>query len=325
MRPSAARLLLVVLFTLTPTGTQIQAQGPTAGAPAVASATGGADPWGFDDEAAEGWGDVLRPQVIALATLAGFIALALTGFVQKSVTLKYVTLAIAVGYMGFFKNYVISVVNIFGLIDWNLPIVKYNLAWYVFALFTVLSTIVWGRLYCGRICAFGALTQLMDEVTPTRLRIDLPPQVDRRAVWIRYVVLAVTVAYFIGTKDLSVYRYVEPFWMFGLFGTTGMWIALATLLLATVFVRNVYCRFLCPVGAALSVLSNLTVLRIRRWSECSTCGKCEKACSVGAIRGPGILAAECVRCDECERLYRDTERCPHWLIAKRRADMESVG
>jgi len=45
---------------------------------------------------------------------------------------------------------------------------------------------------------------------------------------------------------------------------------LGVLLLATVFVRNLYCRFLCPVGAALGILSNLTVFRIKRWSECNT-------------------------------------------------------
>ena len=64
-------------------------------------------------------------------------------------------------------------------------------------------------------------------------------------------------------------RYVEPFWMFSLFGTPAMWIGLAVLLVATVFVRNLYCRFLCPVGATLGLISQVTtVFRIKRWSEC---------------------------------------------------------
>ena len=58
---------------------------------------------------------------------------------------------------------------------------------------------------------------------------------------------------FSSTRDISAYRYVEPFWMFTLKATTGLWIALGVLLVATVFVRNLYCRFLCPVGALLGL------------------------------------------------------------------------
>ena len=102
--------------------------------------------------------------------------------------------------------------------------------------------------------------------------------------------------------------------MFGLFGTTIMWSLLAVLLAVTLFVRNVYCRFLCPVGATLGLMSYLTVFKIKRWSECNTCKMCQKTCQWGAIEGPRILVTECVRCDDCERLYADTQKCPHWRI-----------
>jgi polyferredoxin len=159
----------------------------------------------------------------------------------------------------------------------------------------------------------------MDTVVPNRLRVEVPPAIERRAAWIKYGLLVVVVLYFVLTKDLGVYRYVEPFWMFGLFGTTAMWVGLGVLLLATVFVRNLYCRFLCPVGAALGILSNLTLFRIKRWSECKTCKICEKTCEWGAIRGPKIIASECVRCDDCERLYLDQQKCPHWIILRRKS------
>ncbi|MBI3493415.1 MAG: 4Fe-4S binding protein, partial [Acidobacteria bacterium] len=105
-----------------------------------------------------------------------------------------------------------------------------------------------------------------------------------------------------------------------LFGTTTMWIGLAVLLVATVFVRNLYCRFLCPVGALLGVISTLTVFKIKRWSECNTCKICEKTREWGAIRGPVIVKTECVRCDDCERLYFDQQKCPHWIILRRKSD-----
>ena len=271
-------------------------------------------------EAVETWPDILGPQALDLALLAAFVALALVSFFRKSVRLKYVTLAAAVGYMGFVKSRLVSVVDLFAVADLNLPVFKYNLAWYLLSFFVLASTVLWGRLYCGRICAFGALTQLMDTVVPPRLRIDVPIKLEQRASLIKYGLLVAVLVYFVATRDVSVYRYVEPFWMFSLFGTTPMWIGLAVLLVATVFVRNLYCRFLCPVGALLGVISKLTVFKIKRWSECNSCKICEKTGEWGAIRGPKIIESECVRCDDCERLYLDQQKCPHWIILRRKSE-----
>jgi MinD superfamily P-loop ATPase len=68
-------------------------------------------------------------------------------------------------------------------------------------------------------------------------------------------------------------------------------------------------------------LSTVSVFRIKRWSECNTCRICEKACEWGAIRGPKILMTECVLCDDCERLYADTKKCPHWIIIRRKSEV----
>jgi polyferredoxin len=272
------------------------------------------DPWGFEEEPVETWADILGAQAWDLVWLSAFLLLAVISFRRRSVPLKYLTLVLAVGYMGFVKSHLISVTNIFSLIDGNLPVVKYNLAFYLFAAFTIVSTILVGRLYCGRVCAFGALTQLMDAVLPARLRITVPRSLEKRAAWIKFGVLAFTIAYFVTTSNMSVYRYVEPFWMFGMFATPPLWAGLSVLLVASVFVRNLYCRFLCPVGATLGLMSYLTVFRIKRWSECRTCRICQKACQWGAIDGPRILVTECVRCDDCERLYASETRCPHWRI-----------
>jgi polyferredoxin len=274
----------------------------------------------------EGWREILAPQALDLTLLAVFLAFALVSFFRKSVTLKYVALAAAVGYLGFVKSSLVSISDVFRLTDLTLPPFKYSLTWYLFSSFVLVSTALWGRLYCGRICAFGALTQLMDAVLPTRLRFEVPGAIERRALWIKYGLLVALVAYYVASKDLaSPVQYAEPFWMFSLFGTRAMWIGLSGLLVATVFIRNVYCRFLCPVGAALGLLSNLTVFRIRRWAECRTCKMCEKKCQWGAIRGPTIVASECVRCDDCERLYMDQQKCPHWIVLRRKDARTWVG
>jgi NosR/NirI family transcriptional regulator, nitrous oxide reductase regulator len=272
------------------------------------------DPWGFEETPVETWADILGAQAWDLVWLTAFLVFAFVSFHRKSRRLKYAVLVAAIGYMGFAKSQLISVTNIFSLMDGNLPVFKYNLAFYLLAIFTIVSTVLYGRFYCGRVCAFGALTQLMDVVLPRRWRIDVPRALERRAGWIKFGVLAGTIAYFVATSDMLIYRYVEPFWMFGMFATPPLWAGLGVLLLATVFVRNLYCRFLCPVGAALGLLSYLTVFRIKRWSECKTCRICQKACEWGAIDGPRIRMTECVRCDDCERLYADEAKCPHWRI-----------
>ena len=290
-----------------------QAIGPS-GHPAIMAVALQPDPWGFDEAPVETWAEILRPQYLDLALLTAFIVLAMISFRRKSVPLKFVTFAFAIGYMGFTKSYLISITNIFSVVDWNWPVFKYSLAWYLFFGFTVVSTILWGRLYCGRICAYGALTQTLDAILPAKWRVDVPRSIEKRAALVKFGVLAGVVAYYIVTHDLLIYQYTEPFWMFSLLGTPLMWTLLAILLAVTLFVRNAYCRFLCPVGATLGLMSYATVFRIKRWSECSTCRICQKACQWGAIDGPRIVMTECVRCDDCERLYADTEKCPHWRI-----------
>ena len=272
------------------------------------------DPWGFDEPAVETWADILRPQYLDLALLTAFLVLAMISFRRKSVPLKFVTFAVAIGYMGFAKSYLISITNIFSVLDWNWPIFRYNLAWYLFFGFTVVSTILWGRLYCGRICAYGALTQVLDAVLPASWRVDVPRSIEKRASFIKFGLLAFVIGYYLVTHNLLIYQYTEPFWMFGLFGTPVMWTLLAALLVVTLFVRNSYCRFLCPVGATLGLMSFATVFKIKRWSECGNCRICTKACQFGAIEGGRILVTECVRCDDCERLYADQQKCPHWRI-----------
>ena len=155
----------------------------------------------------------------------------------------------------------------------------------------------------------------MDAILPSSWRVDVPKGLEKRAGYIKFGILATVLTYYAVTHNTMVYRYVEPFWMFGRSESSVLlWAMLGTLLAATVFVRNLYCRFLCPLGATLGVISFLTVFKIKRWSECKTCKICEKTCEWGAIEGPRIIQTECVRCDDCERVYADEAKCPHWRI-----------
>jgi polyferredoxin len=284
------------------------------------------DNWNFDElgDLEPTLFELTRDQALDIGLFAAFATLAMVSFFRKSVPLKYVTLVVAVLYMGIYKSQLMSIVDVLrpvtGLIDGQnpFPVFSYSMAWYAFAVFTVVTTIFWGRLYCGRICAFGALTQLIDAIVPARFRVDVPKALEERASYIKYAILFGAIAYYVVTREIDFYRYIEPFWMFTFEASTPLWIGLGILLVASVFVRNLYCRFLCPLGAALGLLSKLTVFKIKRWSECSSCALCEKTCEWGAIRKRQIILAECVRCDDCEILYDDKQRCPHWLLEAKR-------
>jgi polyferredoxin len=287
----------------------------------------GDDAWNFDDieEAQSSLLQLARDQAWDIGLFAAFAVLAMVSFFRKSVPLKYVTLVVAVLYMGVYKSQLLSIVNVFGALTANLPVFAYSLAWYAFAIFAVVTTVLWGRIYCGRICAFGALTQLIDAVVPRRFQIEIPQALEQRASYIKYAILAAAVGYFFATREIAFYRYIEPFWMFTFDATPILWIMLGVLLVASVFVRNLYCRFFCPLGAALGLISTLTVFRIKRWSECSQCRLCEKECEWGAIRNRKIIMTECVRCDDCERLYDNKQRCPHWLLEAKRKVQPTAG
>jgi NosR/NirI family nitrous oxide reductase transcriptional regulator len=260
-----------------------------------------------------------RRELADVAGLVSVLGFALFSFFTKRKRLKYAALVLSVFYLGFYKKSLVSIVNIYSILLGNFPVFRFSIPWYLLVGFAVVSTVLWGRLYCGRLCAFGALTQLLDAVVPSKLRMEPPPRLDAAAKYVKYAVLAGALLYFLSGGNILVYRYIEPFWMFTLSGNAIAWCLLALILGASLFVRNLYCRYLCSVGAALGVISKLTVFRIKRWGECRTCKICEKACEWGAIRGPKVSVSECVRCDDCERISSDEKRCVHWLRLRKSA------
>ena len=170
-------------------------------------------------------------KLIDLVALVGFLSLATISFLKKSTILKFVTMAVAIAYMGFAKANLVSMVHLFGVLEWSFPIFKYNVTWYMLMGFTLLSTMLFGRVYCGRICPFGAFTQLMDVIIPSRFRYELPKHLDKKAIYLKYLILFAVIVYYLITRDNFVYKYVEPFWMFTLNGTTVMWVLLSVLIL----------------------------------------------------------------------------------------------
>jgi polyferredoxin len=84
-------------------------------------------------------------------------------------------------------------------------------------------------------------------------------------------------------------------------GETGL-VVIGIFVVASVFVPNFWCRFLCPYGALLGLASWLSPSRIRRSTEtCIDCAKCAKACpaALPVDRLVQIRSVECTGCLEC--------------------------
>jgi polyferredoxin len=79
-------------------------------------------------------------------------------------------------------------------------------------------------------------------------------------------------------------------------------IVLAVLVVASVFIRNFWCRYLCPYGALLGIVGVLSPFRItRNASTCIDCAKCAKACpaAIKVDQVARVLSDECTSCMAC--------------------------
>jgi Polyferredoxin len=82
-----------------------------------------------------------------------------------------------------------------------------------------------------------------------------------------------------------------------------------TVLSAGLFVERFFCRYMCPLGAALAIPGRIRMFEwLRRWPECGTpCQRCAKECPVQAIHPEGhINVNECIYCMHCQELISTT-------------------
>lgn len=95
------------------------------------------------------------------------------------------------------------------------------------------------------------------------------------------------------------------------------------LLAAGLFVNRFFCRYLCPLGAALALPARLRQFEWleRRWQCGQKCRICEATCPVQAIHPDGkIHPGECIHCLRCQVNYRDDRLCPPLIERRARAE-----
>jgi len=180
-------------------------------------------------------------------------------------------------------------------------------------IFTLVTTLIWGRVFCSSLCPFGAVQDFISRFTPKRWLLKVPQKWHDIGIYTKYAFLAFISGAALIANNVAVFQYFEPFGtLFFLSGSALLFAILAAILLACVAVPRFYCRYLCPLGAALGVVSFISPLRIKRVPQCTVCSVCEHACPTGAIRREKIDFKECVRCDICERkLINKAGACRH--------------
>jgi ferredoxin len=254
------------------------------------------------------------------------LALGTAAFLTKSSGLRWVSLTVTLLVLGFYDGGFLSVSHITSGIWAGVGVYARDLPLLLFVVFTLATTLVWGRVFCGFLCPFGALQDFIDRVVPKSWKRSLTPKAHDRAVRVKYGVLAVVVAPALAGSQVSLYQYVEPFGtVFFLSPSILLWSIALAFLIASVFIPRFYCRYACPFGAALALLSFVSLRRIPRVEQCSLCAVCEQKCPTGAIRREKIDFPECVRCNICEvQLSERSGVCRHDM-ADVRARLVQIG
>jgi polyferredoxin len=184
----------------------------------------------------------------------------------------------------------------------------------MFLLITFLAiAFLFRKAFCSWLCPVGTLSEYLWKLGKKifRRNFQLPRWLDLPLRGLKYLLLGFFVwavssmsATAIAAFMKSPYGIVADVKMLNFFrfiGETGL-IVLGVLVIASVFVQNFWCRYLCPYGALLGLASIFSPMRIRRNEEaCIDCAKCAKACpsALPVDKLITIKSAECTGCLEC--------------------------
>jgi NosR/NirI family nitrous oxide reductase transcriptional regulator len=289
------------------------------------------------------WAQVWRERSGDITVLLlGLIVLSSCLFLQKRLSanatrlkvLRSLYLLFTLGFIGWYAQGQLSIVNITASIEalaagGDLSFFMNDPMTVILWLFVAVTLLVWGRgTFCGWLCPFGALQELISllanavGVRQRRLKTAL----DAKLKWIKYGVLAAVLGSLYASPSFAELALeVEPFKtsISMYFDRDWPYVAWAAFCLGlSVVVYRGYCRYICPLGAALAAVNVL-----QRWSwiprreACGTpCQTCRHRCEYQAIEKTGeVNYAECFQCLDCVSIYQDDQKCLP-LIQHRKID-----
>lgn len=262
---------------------------------------------------------------LVFLTLLFFVQDQMVKYRRLTDWIRWGFLSFTLFYIGFYLQAQLSVVNVLVFINAMLS----NFQWEFFLMEPMIfilwcsvavALIFWGRgVYCGWLCPFGALQEFLNKIA--RLlkipQVKIPWWLHERLWPLKYII-------FLGLLGMSFYSMntaehlaeVEPFktviilkmmreWWFVLFALVLLFISL--------FVERFYCRYMCPLGAAMAIPGKISMFNwLKRYRNCGDpCHVCATDCMVQAIDPLGnINPNECIHCMGCQQNYHDHKVCP---------------
>ena len=193
--------------------------------------------------------------------------------------------------------------------------------------FVAITLLLWGRgVYCGWLCPFGALQELTYKLA-RMLKLpyfDIPHMVHERLLALKVVILLVLFGLSLQSMSWAIKgAEIEPFKTVITLRFQREWgyVAFAVgIIILTAFNRKFYCKYICPLGAALIIPGRFHTFEwLRRRKECGKpCQVCAVECEVQAIRPTGeIVINECHHCLDCQVTYYNNRKCVP-LVEKRK-------
>lgn len=195
-----------------------------------------------------------------------------------------------------------------------------------------LLTMIFGRFFCGYVCAFGALgdgVQFVSKKVQKKAKKKLPAIPSGVKKWLSKlpfgILTAIIILCALGVYgSLSGYSPWDVFSMatslkFRLEGYGLGCVLLVLILVGMAWEPRFFCRFLCPMGAVFRLLPIFPWAILRR--DRSRCGKgcsaCTKNCPVEVSLGEGGTASDCIRCEGCRGI------CPRGNISSGKKWMDA--
>ncbi len=177
----------------------------------------------------------------------------------------------------------------------------------------LLSSFLLKKSFCSWLCPVGTASEYLWHLGQQLFHrsLTLPRRLDIPLRALKYILLAFFV-YVVATLDadglqqflLAPFGIIADVKMLNFFrhiGITGIAVIL-TLVLLSLMIQNVWCRFLCPYGALMGLVSILSPVKIRRDEvACVGCNKCNHACPshLPVAQLITIRSAECTGCLSC--------------------------
>lgn len=268
--------------------------------------------------------------MLAVLTTAFFFQMFLTRSARVTYWFRMSFLTVTLVFLGWFANAQLSVVNVLALFQSAVT----GFSWQAFLLdpltfilwFSVAASLIfWGRgAYCGWLCPFGALQELTNQIARALKvpQFTLPWGLHERLWPLKYLIFLVLFGTSLGSLSYAEQlAEIEPFKTAIILNFVRAWpfVAFAlALLFAGLFIERFYCRYLCPLGAALAIPARIRMFDwLKRYHECGNpCQTCANECFVQAIHPTGeINPNECLNCMNCQVLYQSKTKCP--VVLKR--------